>query len=131
MLVINILYHILYHYLGQLNSTESLGGLVFNGSRHQRFSFGFSARLSRFSTAHIRFIHLHAARQLIQTRFHHGLSQSMELLPSHLVIAKAQHPLQTQSIDTIFMAVNVSHGPKPKGQRLTCGRTRSSVIISV
>lgn len=105
------------HYLGQANSSKFLGGFVFNGNRHQCFSFGSSPLFSRLSTAYIRFIHLHAARQLIPARSHHGPSQSMEPLPGGLVTAQAQHPLQTQSIGTIFLAGNVPHGPKPKGQR--------------
>src|SRR5271167_2529413 len=81
--------------------------------RDQSLAFGSAPVTAGLQAAQIALIHLDGAAKPVPTRPDHGPPQLMQTRPGRLVASPTQHLLQPQCADSVLLAGDPPHGPKP------------------
>lgn len=107
----------------QTNPPDSFELLVFHGDSNGDLPRCSATAISWFSfSPNVGFIDLDSPHQLVATRSDHRTAKLVKPLPSGLVAAKSQRPLQTKGVGTILLACYMPDRPEPevKGLRTPC-----------
>ena len=90
----------------------------------------------RLFAAPVGLIHFHHSGEAIPARSHHGAPKFVQPSPRGIVTPQAQHPPQSYSAGTVFLAGDCPHRTEPKRERFTgvlkdCpGRHRTLILAT-